>query len=73
MSALAIEMRKRAEIRAKIDRGDGKVDRISAQLLQAAGEIERLQREQGLALKYLDEGDRSASRFVLDNAQKGNL
>lgn len=41
-SDLVADLRKRAEIRAKIDRGDGEVDRISAQLLQAADEIERL-------------------------------
>ena len=39
---LVERLRKRAEIRAKLDRGDGKPDRISVQLHEAANEIERL-------------------------------
>jgi len=39
---IVYQLRKRAEIRAKIDRGDGKIDRISVQLLRAADEVERL-------------------------------
>ena len=41
---IVFRLRKRAEIRAKIDRGEGEVDRISAQLIEAADEIERLRR-----------------------------
>jgi len=50
-------MRKRAEIRAKIDRGDGKPDRISTQLLEAAHVIERLLRASSKALAIAKDGE----------------
>jgi uncharacterized coiled-coil DUF342 family protein len=45
MDDIVYRLRKRAEIRAKIDRGDGEVDRISAQLLEAADCIETLRKK----------------------------
>jgi hypothetical protein len=39
---IVFRLRKRAEIRAKLDRGDGKPDKISIQLEEAAKEIEKL-------------------------------
>ena len=55
--ALIESMRKRAEIRAKIDRGDGKPDRISTQLLEAAHVIERLLRASSKALAIAKDGE----------------
>jgi len=42
---IVVRLRKRAEIRQKIDRGDGEIDRISRDLLEAADEIENLRFE----------------------------
>jgi len=49
---IVFRLRKRAEIRAKIDRGDGKPDRISVQLLEAAEEIENLRYSRERARKF---------------------
>jgi chromosome segregation ATPase len=45
---LVYRLRKRAEVRIKLDRGNGKLDRISAQLLEAADEIESLRKHTDL-------------------------
>ena len=42
---IVYRLRTRAEIRKKIDRGNGEVDRISRDLLEAADEIEALRDE----------------------------
>ena len=41
---IVYRLRTRAEIRRKIGRGDGEVDRISRDLLEAADEIEALRK-----------------------------
>jgi hypothetical protein len=50
-------MRKRAEIRNKIDRGDGKVDRIGAQLTEAADVLERLWRASSRVVAIAKDGE----------------
>jgi hypothetical protein len=50
-------MRKRAEIREKIDRGDGKIDRIGAQLTEAADVLERLWKASSRVIAIAKDGE----------------
>ncbi len=57
IGALIEGMRKRAEIREKIDRGDGKVDRIGAQLTEAADVLERLWKASSRVVAIAKDGE----------------
>ncbi len=57
IATLVEGLRKRAEIRAKIDRGHGKVDRLGVQLTEAAEVIERLWRASSRVVAIAKDGE----------------